>query len=175
MTTPIVNEFPNLSLIREGINFRFTVRLGKLELLMRPLSTFEEDAINQEVIDAMKRLPVENQTSLKQSALTSVKRLAKAQTSDVTAKDGKMNEMELSNCTPAELQFLAKEYNAGCEKVNPRLQQFSKEEVIHWVESLKKNTQNQETTLIESSFYQLVALCTHLLTASELPVDNLPG
>ena len=169
MSNP-THEFPNLALIREGINFRFDVTIGKLTLTMRPLSTFEEEKLEMEIKEEMKSSPDDG--GIKRSALLSVKKLCRAQTSHPNMKDWKMSEMELSNCTPAELQFIFKEYLAGCDKVNPRLESYSKAEVVKWVDVLKKNTQNMETTLIESSFYQLVALSLHLLTASESPTDS---
>jgi hypothetical protein len=163
------NEFPNLALIREGINYRFPVTLRKLTLMMRPLSTMEEDRISQTVIDEMKKLPTENQTTLKQSALLSIKKLALAQTTDVYSKDIQMNEVELQMLSPGELEYLFKCYIAECDKVNTGIEKFYKEELKLWAEALKKNTQNLETTLTESSFYQLVALSLHLLTTSESP------
>lgn len=168
------NEYPNLALIREGIKFRFPIQIGRLTLEMRPLSTFEEEMIEREVATELSKLPEQERTGITSSGKLSIKKLYRAQTSDIHAKDAKMNELELAACTPAELQFIFKEYLAGCDKVNPRLESYKSSEVTKWVEALKKSSQ-AETTLIESSFYQLVALCLHLLTVQESPTDSSPG
>jgi hypothetical protein len=171
MSTPTApaNEYPNRDLIRHGINFRFDIKLRKLSLNVRPLSTMEEDSISQSVLDDLEKLPEHKRTSLKQSALLSIKKLEMAQTSDINMKDSKMTAVELQTLTPGELQFLFKEYIAGCDKVNPKIESFSQEELAKWVDHLKKNSSEAETTLIESSFYTLVGLCLHLLTQPESP------
>ena len=172
---PHTTEYPHLEILRQGIEYRFPVKCRGLTLHMRPLSVMEEDKVSQAVISELHSLPEQNRTSLKQSALLSIKKLALAQTSDVHSKQPLMYEAELQMMTAGELQFLFKEYVAGCDRVNPRLEQFTKAEIQGWVDTLKKNTQDQETTLIESSFYQLVALCRHLLTTEESPTGSLPG
>jgi hypothetical protein len=169
------NEFPNLALIRQGIEYRFQIKIGQLVLLMRPLSITEEDRITQDVIDEMKNLPEEKKTSLKQSALLSIKKLETAQTSDVNKKDWKMSQMELSYLTPGELEYIFKNYMAGCDKINPGIETFSRDQVSQWVDALKKSSSDLEMILIESSFHQLAAICRHLLSTSELPADSLPG
>jgi hypothetical protein len=111
-------------------------------------------------------------TSLKQSALLSIKKLAKAQTSDVGMKDGKMHETELQRMTAGELDALFKQYNAACDKINPSIEQFSREEILGWIETLKKSSQEMEMTLIDLSSFQLAAIVRHLLTTGASPEGN---
>lgn len=168
MTAP-AHEYPNLALIRQGIEYNFVVKVRKLELLMRPLSIMEEDQITQEVILAMKDLEEVQKTSIRQTSLLSIKKLSRASTSDVGAKDGKIHEIELERMTPGEIDSIFKQYVAGCDKLSPMLEDYDKETVKKWIEHLKKNSTDMATTLIESSFLELVAICRHLLTTEESP------
>lgn len=157
-------EFPNLSLIRQGVDYRFNVRLRGMSLSMRPLSISEEDQITEEVLDELEKLPEHKRTSLRQSALLTIKKLERGQTSDVGVNDAKMFAAELSRLTPDELGSMMKQYVTGCERLNPALEEMKTEEVQKWVDTLKKNSQDSEMILTGSSFYQLVAICQHLLT-----------
>lgn len=172
MQNPNVAEYPNLSLIRQGVDYRFNVRLRGLTLSLRPLSIYEEDQITQEVIEEMKDLAPANQTSLKQSALLSVKKLERAQTTDVGSNDPKMYAAEIQRMTPGELDTLFKGYNAGCDKLNPTIETMAKSDLESLVAHLKKSTKDQEMTLIELPFFQLVALCRHLLSTGDLLGDR---
>lgn len=169
------NEFPSLALIRDGIKRRFPITLRKLTLEMRPLSVLEEDEVTQHVVEELEKLPEAKRTSLKQSALMSMRKLLLAQRSDVDVHDEKMHEIELSHLTAAELQNLFKQYIAGCDKLNPGIEEYSKEEIQEWVSTLKKSSDVMGTILTELSFYQLAAICRHLLTSEELPEDSFSG
>lgn len=167
MSTP--NEFPNLALIRQGVDYRFKIKCRGLELTMRPLSLWEEDQVTQEVVDALAELPEQRRTSLRQSALVAVKRMQLGQTSDVGKSDHKVSSVELEKMTPGEIDYLTKKYAAECDKLNPMIERLSPAELDQIVNALKKNTKDRETTLIESSFFQLVDLCLYLLSQGESP------
>jgi hypothetical protein len=165
-------EYPNLALIRQGIEYRFIIKLRGASFVMRPLSIMEEDLITQEVIDAMKDLDQPNKTSIRESSLMCVKKLARGNTSDFGKNDGKIHEIELQKLTAGELDNLFKQYVAGCDKLNPLVDEFSKDQVLEWISILKKNTKDLGMTLTELSFFQLAALCQHLLTTEGLPEDK---
>jgi len=172
---PTPNEFPNLALIRQGVDYRFKVKLRAKELEMRPLSVSEEDQITQEVVTEMARLPEIQRTSLRQSLLLSIKKLEKAQTSAPGEYDPEIFAAELNQLTPGEIEFIFKEWNAGNDKLNPILDKMPVKDVELWVEGLKKNSSDREMTLIGLSFFQLVNICHHLLAQEELQADKLPG
>lgn len=166
MNTPNV-EFPFLEASRLGISYRFKVQLRNTFLMLRPLSIAEEDQITQEVIAEMENLSPARQTSLKQSALLAVKKLEKAQTTDYMTKDYKVSSLELSQMTPGELDYVFKQYNAHCEKLNPILEEYEPAQLKEVIEGLKKSSKDTVRTLTELSFFQLRNICLHLLTQEE--------
>lgn len=171
MATPN-HEFPNLELIRQGIQYRFKIKTRGLELNCRPLSVFEEDQIAQEVLEEMEALPQHRRTSLRESIAMAVKKLEKAQTSDIGLSDAKVYAKELERMTPGEIDHLFKQYNACCDKVNPVIERMNPDDVEKGIAVLKKNSTEAEKILTESSFFQLVSICLHLLPLVESPSDS---
>lgn len=166
MSTP-KHEFPNLELIRAGINYRFKIKTRNLTMEVRPLSIFEEDLIAQEVADEMEALPAHRKTSLRESIALAVRKLERAQTTDVNVMDAKVFAAELQRMTPGEIDHLFKQYIAGCDKVNPVIEKMKIEDIELVLAHLKKNSAEVERTLIESSFFQLVNILGHLLTQGD--------
>lgn len=167
MKNPNINEYPNLALARQGVDYRFNISCRNLKLNVRPLSIAEEDRIASEVTEELERLPPSRQTSLRQSAALAIKKLTLAQTSDVGLNDTRVNEIEIERMTAGEIDYLFKQYVAGCDKVNPMFERLSAEQIETIVSGLKKNSKDMETTLIESSFFHLVDLCHFLLKREE--------
>lgn len=171
MTTP--SEYPSLSLIRQGVNYRFKIRSRGLELLVRPLSIMEEDQVVQDVAVEMEKLPPHQQTSIRQTMLLSIKRLELAQSKapgDLT--EVRIYQAELQQLTPGELDHLFKQYLSGCDKINPMLEKLDAGLISKQVEELKKNSSDREMILIELSFFQLVAICQSLLSTEHLPTGS---
>lgn len=175
MATPI-SEFPSLSLIRQGVDYRFRIKCRSLELAVRPLSIAEEDQIAQDVMESMEKLPVVRQTSIRQSMMLSIKKLEMAQSAQPGSQEGvKVFQAELQHMTPGEIDHLFKQYIAGCDRVNPLMDRLGAEDLQKIVDHLKKNSTVREMTLIESSFFHLVDLCLHLLNTGESPTDKSSG
>lgn len=169
------NEFPNLALIRQGVDHRFKIRCRALELQVRPLAISEEDQIAQDVAEQMDKLPPPRQTTMRQSMLFAIKKLELAQTSAVGMHDQKIQGIELEKMTAGEVDYLFKQYIAACDKVNPVFERLDADRLAGIVENLKKSSKDMEMTLIESSFFHLVDLCLHLLNQGASPTARSSG
>lgn len=163
------SEYPNLALIRAGIQNRFPITLRKFTVMVRPLSVLEETQISEAVASELSSMPSHLQLSMRQTASLAIKKLEMAQTSDVGKSDGKMFASELSQLSAGEIDALFKEYIAGCDKLSPTREQLGQEKLVEIVDALKKSTQDMEMILTELSFFQLRDICRHLLTQAESP------
>jgi hypothetical protein len=165
-------EFPNLPLLRHGVETRFKIRVRSLELSVRPLSILEEDQVTQEVIDELEKVSPQHRTSMKETILIAIKKLELASSSDIGVNDAKLRSPELARMTPGEIDALFKQWVAGCEKFSPMFERLKPEEVRDLVASLKKNTKEQATILTELSFLHLVSLSEFLLNQGESPTAS---
>lgn len=153
-----------LPLIRQGVDYRIKIKTRALQLTVRPLAIIEEDQIAQEVVTRMHELPEHARTSIRETLLLTTLKLEMASTSDVGANDPKLTVAELERMLPSEIDSLFKQWVAGCDKLNPMLEEISAVQVSEMIEGLKKNSSARVQTLTELSFFQLVAISQRLIS-----------
>ena len=164
-----------LSAMREGINYRFKIRCRGLEFTARPLSCFEVVRATQEVADQVEELEHKYRNSITESLWMASKKLQKATTTDVGSNDPKLTDYEIERMTPDEIDYLWKQYVAGCAKVNPCLEEMANDDILALVSQVKKSP-NLGLALIDLSFLELANICRRLLTTTEdSPTDKLSG
>lgn len=161
-----------LEAMREGTNYRFNIRCRGLEFSARPLSCFEVVRATQEVADKIEELDHKYRNSITESLWMASKKLQKATTSEVGSNDYKLTDYEIERMTPDEIDFLWKQYVAGCAKVNPCLEEMKNEDILALVAQVKKSP-NLGLAVIDLSFLELANICRHLLTTTEdSPMDK---
>jgi hypothetical protein len=148
-----------LDQMRMGTQARFTIKMRKFEISLRPLTVFEFVSITGEVNEELSRRPEIARNAITEHVIFSIKMLEKASTSSAAKNDPKLTAAVLQDLSPDELAFLFKEYNAAVDRVNPSMETISLERINELLELAKKN----DATLIELSFSELVNVCRHLL------------
>jgi hypothetical protein len=148
-----------LDQMRMGIQARFTIKMRKFEISLRPLTVFEFVSITGEVNEELSRRPEIARNAITEHVIFSIKMLEKASTSSAAKNDPKLTAAVLQDLSPDELAFLFKEYNAGVDRINPSMETIPMERINELVELAKKN----DAILIELSFSELVNVCRHLL------------
>lgn len=167
---PRTEDMPQLAAMREGIDFRFPIKLRGFEIHVRPLSIDETMLVYSEVAEALASVPEKMRNRLVEQATLAKKTLVMASTSDVDEKDARITELVLGRFTPDELSHLFKEYTACLERVNPSLDRMAKADLDALVDLVKKNATSPDalaSTLTELSFLQLANLTLLLLTKSD--------
>ena len=152
-----------LDQMRLGTAARFTVKMRKFEISLRPLTVVEMVSITSEVNDELGRRPEIARNAITEHVIFTIKALEKASTSSPQRNDPKITTAVLESLTPDELAFLFKEYCAGVDRINPSLENISMERVEELVALAKKNT----AILIELSFSELASVCRNLLSEQQ--------
>lgn len=166
MKTPMY-EMPQLDAMRMGVEYKFAVKCRGLNILMRPLSSFEIVQAAHNVADRLSDMQPHKRAGVVESLLLAGEKLELASTSDVNANDPQITKAIIERMTPDEVDYLWKQYCLGCERVNPSLEKMSTEEVAQLVAEVKKNPARMFQTLIDLSSLQLANICHLLLQNSE--------
>ena len=157
---PTSNDLPQLELMRQGVDYNFRVAIRAFQVKLRPVTIGEHQQINQEIIDKLSQMPQEMRHSLNESYLLAKEMLKAACKLDPEGKTaGPLTDYILDKMTIDEVLLLYKQYEDGVEKVNPRLEDLSAEDVNALVELVKKNP----TELTGLSFVQLASMVRLLL------------
>ncbi len=157
---------PELALMRQGVSYRFNIRIREYSLAVRPLSTMETIHAAKRAAAKFQALTQEEQTSVTESIIIVSEKLKIASTSDVGAQDEKLTDLLVSQMSPHELDYLWKQYIAGLERVNPSIEEISAEDLEALVEEVKKSPLGLRSALTELSLRQLVAISHRSLQTS---------
>lgn len=155
----------HLELMRLGVDARFTVKLRGFAIPLRPLSVAETNQVVCEVAAEISTVPDHARNRLIENTIYAKKTLIRASGDDM-GNGQKLTDLVLSRMMPSELEFLLKEYIAGCDRVSPSLETLPEDELRAMVAKVKKTP----STVIDLSFYQLANVCRFLL--SESPTAN---
>jgi hypothetical protein len=161
----------NLALIRQGTENKFPVSCREFRVFLRPLTMDETTRVTNETAMELDRMPKASQTRITESSLYAKKVLQLASTpepdSDVM---GQITEYTLSKMTDREINFLFKQYAAGCDKLDPDFEFMTVKEIKELAEQLKKSP----LAVTELSFLELTSLCRHLIL-EDSPEDKSLG
>ena len=148
-----------LEQMRAGVAYRFTVRLRKFEMKLRPLTVQELIQVSTETMNELQNKPELGRVAVSESTLFAIKTLELASTSAPGKTDYALPAYTLQQLSADELMFLYKEWLANNDRVNPSLEKLSREKLDELVQLAKKNP----FALIELSFWEATNLCHHLL------------
>lgn len=172
--TPSQKELPILELMREGVDYRFELKIRALSLKARPLANIELINANVEASKRLTALDELGRVEVTRSVLIAQEILRAATSSDVGAQDSPLTDYIIERMSPDETQELYKQYLSGVERVNPSLESLSEEEIRALVEQVKKSP-NRAYALTELSFLGLRAICLALLKDGDLPQVSSSG
>lgn len=154
----------NLDKMRAGVDARFPIILRGFSCLFRPLSMYETNIVAAEVLAEIQTKPKQQQNSMMENSLISIKTLERASTPDVEGGAPQVSGMELQKLSPQEIEFLFNEYVAGCEKLNPRLEEMNKKDIDALIDECKKKDEGLSSALMRLSFWQVWNIAHSLLT-----------
>lgn len=154
-------DFPELALMRDGIDYRFTIRCRKLEVPVRPLCNLEIIQASAAAAEAFEKLPDNQRITLSASLLNAMYHLERASSSDVGER-GSLTLQLLQMMTSEEVNHLWKQYVRVTDRVNPSFEDMSAEDIEATVESLKKNS-DPDSILTDLSISALITVCRRLL------------
>lgn len=160
MNKDILDFIPEIEAMRNGVEFRFPVNLGKYSVLLRPLSNIEQTRVTSECIAKLNQLQEHEKHVDQETNLLAKETLHLASTSDVGVYDPKLTYLILDRMTLDQLRYFYKSYIAICEKVNPNLETISEDRLKELVETVKKNPSFQ---LTELSIVEIINLCRYLI------------
>jgi len=159
-----------LDKMREGVGFKFQIRLRGATVTMRPLSVQEQVNIISEVADEIQSRPKLANNSFAGSVIMAIKTLSIASQSAPHAQDMQLPVGLLEQLHSDELMHLFKSYNAECDKICPMLEDLSEERLDQLISLAKKNP----TVWIDCSFVELVGACRRLTQLTQ-PQDKSSG
>jgi hypothetical protein len=162
----------NLEKMRLGINMRFPLQMRGFNCLFRPLSIYETNLVAAETLSELRSKNKDMQNNIMENSILSIKILEKASTSDVDKTDPLVSAMELQRLTPKEIEFLYAEYVTACDKLNPRIETISADDLQALIFDCKKKQDGLELALGELSFWQVWNIALYCLTQSERPLDK---
>jgi hypothetical protein len=155
------SDFPQLELMRQGIEYRFPVMCRGYKVLLRPLTTLETIQATSEAAEAFQRLPATQQLSVTASLLSAMHQLEKASSKE-PGVPGELSLALLQFMHSEEVNHLWKQYVRIIDKVNPSFEEMPVYELEKLVEDLKKNS-DPSSILIDLSISNLIAVCRKLL------------
>ncbi len=165
-------KFDNLDKMRQGVDTRFPLKMRGFQCLFRPLSIYETNVVAAEVVQEMSQKPKSQQNAIMENSLLSIKILEKASSSDIDKTDYAITSMELQRLSPKEIEFLYAEYVSVTEKVNPRLDKLSREQIKELIEDAKKKEGGLESALMTLSFWEVWNIALSCLTPDEQPTGK---
>lgn len=162
------DTFPELEAMRQGVVYRFPVRVRGFEIGLRPLAISETIQVAANVVEKYKALPLPAQTGAAEHTILAKETLKYASQSDYGVGDFKLNDSVMDRWTSDELQAMFKQYVGVTDKCNPQLEVMGNERLNDIVEDLKKNSPEElRLRVIELSSLELVNLVAYLLTKGD--------
>lgn len=149
-----------LKLMRAGVEYSFTIRVRKLEIKMRPLSSIEMISAARTV---MKRMAAEDRTPIEESLLSAIVKLEAASTPEGGGSPA-LPAAIIEKMTPQEIDSLYSKWLAECERVNPSIETMPTEALEALVEEVKKSPLGIDSALSSRSFTELVNISRHFIT-----------
>jgi hypothetical protein len=129
-----------LTALRMGVDYRFTIKLRQLELMVRPLSMSERVAMVNDVTQEISTKPKASQNSLTESSLLAIRTLELATTPEPGSKVAPTLPAAISQqMTSDELSAMYGAYQAGCDILDPAAEQLTTEKLTLLVDEAKKN------------------------------------
>lgn len=159
------SDFPQLALMRAGIDYQFEISVRNFKVKVRPLSNLEIVQATQDAVSAFEKTPQDRRVNIAISLYHAMYQLERAASSDVGAQDSSLPLTLMQMMHNEEVNALWKQYVHVLDRVNPSFENFPAEEMNSLVEELKKNS-DPKSMLTDLSISKLIAVCSHLLEAS---------
>ena len=144
--------------MREGVGFKFQIRLRGACVTMRPLSVQEQVNIISEIADELQARPKIANNGFAGSVIMAIKTLSTASQSAPQTNDMQLPTGLLEQLNSDELMHLFKSYNAEVDKICPMLEDIDESRLDELITLAKKNP----TVWIDCSFVELVGACRRL-------------
>lgn len=154
-------DFPQLALMRAGIEFRFEISVRQFKVKVRPLTNLEIIQATGDAAAAYEKTPEHQRSSITLSLLHAMYQLERASAPDI-GEPGEISLALLQHMNNEEVNTLWKQYVRVCDKVNPSFEKIGLEEVDRMVEDLKKNL-DPLSQLTDLSISNLIAVCLRLV------------
>ena len=156
----ITDDLPELELMRQGVQYKFSLKIRNWSVPVRPVTVGEHMSINNEVINDMAGLSPLMRSTLNESYMLAKSMLKKASAEPPpSTRLGPITDLLLDSMTIDEVLFLYTQYEAGVAKVNPKFELLSNDDVQELISKVKK----KESALTDCSFSQLVSMVHSLL------------
>ena len=155
------SDFPQLALMRAGIEFRFEISVRQFKVKVRPLSNLEIIECTGNAVADYEKLPETKRTSITLSLLHAMHQLERASSPDI-GEPGELSFALLNHMNNEEVNSLWKQYVRVCDKVNPSFDSIESDKVSAIVEDLKKNS-DPLSVLTDLSISSLIAVSLRLV------------
>lgn len=152
----------NFSAMRCGVTYRFKVPFKDGFVWLRPLANEEIIEATGECASRLSKMTEFERNRIAENVILARIYLSKA-SREYGKTEGGVTEHQLAKLSNEELLFLYGEWIAVCEKVNPKVEDIPKEEVMRLVEEAKKNPSD----LMDFSIHQLAAMVHSFLVESK--------
>lgn len=164
-------DFPDLELMRAGVDYKFTISLRDYRVTVRPLTATEIVSAASKAAESYMKLSETERVNISASLLSAMYHLEMSSAPDV-GEMGKLPFAMLQKMTPDEVNHLFKQYVRVTERVNPDFEEIPLDRVKELVSNLKKNS-DKRSPLIDISISELMAVCLSLLDeqAESLPAN----
>lgn len=157
----------HLEIMRLGVDHKFPVKIGKVQIYLRPLSNSEMVDGHAAVSAHLERLPSAHRTKVMEDTLLAREFLKKA-SSPFGEYRPQLTDPYLDCMTVDQLMAVYKEWLSITDRINPQLEKIDPELLHELVDSLKKNKpEDILLPLTELSFGQLTSLVAYLLTKGD--------
>lgn len=156
-------DFKQLDLMRQGVDYSFEIACRQFKVRVRPLTCLEIIQATSAAAEAYEKLPQAQRISVTASLLNAMHQLECASAGDV-GEEPQLTLAHLQMMSPDEINHLWKQYVRVTDRVNPSLEEMTKEELDKLVEALKKSS-DPASILIDLSISNLIALCLRLREA----------
>lgn len=140
MTADQLSADDILNAMRMGVDYSFTIKVRGFVMKVRPLSLTEHVNVVNDVTSEMSTKPKNAQNSLTESALLAARMLELASTPEPDSKVApSLPAAVLGRMTNDEVIALHKGYIAGCDILDPSVEQLTQERMDELIEAAKKN------------------------------------
>lgn len=169
------STIPEIEAMRMGVDYSFSVSLRRFTCILRPLANSELLRAYASVHEYVRKIPESRRTKIEEDNALA-RELLKLASADYGKPFGTVTDTVLDEMTTEEIMFLYSEWQAICDKVNPRLEELPVDVIKEMVEDVKKNTpKDLAYQLTGFSFWQMRSILRYLLTKEELPKDSQSG
>lgn len=156
------SDFPQLALMRAGVEYQFEISVRNFKVKVRPLSNLEIVQATQDAVSAFEKTPQDRRVNIAISLYHAMYQLERAATKDVGDTVSELPLSLLQMMHNEEVNTLWKQYVRVLDKVNPSFEDFPAEELQNIVDELKKNS-DPKSLLTDLSISKLIAVCCLLL------------